>query len=449
MARQARRPGGRGSDPRRGDDRQGRRRGAVAAGRSGGRAGRRSRPDARRRRRVDPHRGRGFAGHARRSGRRRTCACGAGARSSPVHPHRRRRRRRPRPLRRRRAVAKPPAPKAAAASAGDGTGCRAAEGRCRRHRPPDRLAVGAPACLGARRRLEGRCSHRPRRTRHACRRRGRCGIEPCASPDGARCRHRLRRAQRRRSDPGHRPAPAHRDEDAGVQAPHPALRLRRGDRRHRGRGAACAAQLEVGRSARAADAAAAAGARHRAGGARASGGQCAFRRRSRCRHPVRRRAPGRGDADFQRPDGHGGAARRGARPVVDGGRSGTPGRSRSRGARHARRIDRLDHHDQQPRRAGRHRVDTGDQPPRSRHRRRQPHRRAAGDARRRDRRAADDEPVVVVRPPRRRRHRRRPFHPDGARLSRSTRRRCSCHRRPSWTPKPSTSASASSSRPWA
>ena len=43
-------------------------------------------------------------------------------------------------------------------------------------------------------------------------------------------------APTRTSDPGHRPAPQDRAEDAGGQAPHPALHLCRGNRRHRARG---------------------------------------------------------------------------------------------------------------------------------------------------------------------------------------------------------------------
>ena len=60
-----------------------------------------------------------------------------------------------------------------------------------------------------------------------------------------------------------------------------------------------------------------------------------------------------------------------------------PGRRRAQRQGDARGTDRLDHHHHQPGRAGRHRHDAGDQPPRSGDRRRQPHRRAADDPRRR------------------------------------------------------------------
>ena len=56
----------------------------------------------------------------------------------------------------------------------------------------------------------------------------------------------------RRDRQDHRPAPAHRPEDGGVEAPDPALLLCRGGRRHRARGAARHAQCrEAGRTARA------------------------------------------------------------------------------------------------------------------------------------------------------------------------------------------------------
>jgi 2-oxoisovalerate dehydrogenase E2 component (dihydrolipoyl transacylase) len=52
----------------------------------------------------------------------------------------------------------------------------------------------------------------------------------------------LRRAPWRRGHPRHRPAPQDCAEDAGVQAPHPAFQLRRGNRRDRARSLARQAQ---------------------------------------------------------------------------------------------------------------------------------------------------------------------------------------------------------------
>lgn len=75
-----------------------------------------------------------------------------------------------------------------------------------------------------------------------------------------------------------------------------------------------AAQRTLGQRAGAPDAAAAAGARHRAGGAALSAGQCPLRRRDRRAHALRRSACRHRDPDRRGPHGAGTAPRRSARP---------------------------------------------------------------------------------------------------------------------------------------
>ena len=113
------------------------------------------------------------------------------------------------------------------------------------------------------------------------------------------------------------------------------------------------------------------------------------------------------------------------RPLVERRRDRAPRRRGAQRQGRARRADRLDDHDHEPRQARRHRHDAGDQPSRGRDRRRQQDRGAAGDPRRRGRGAPDDEPVVVVRPSRRRRRRRRGLHPGACGATSSSRRRSS------------------------
>jgi pyruvate/2-oxoglutarate dehydrogenase complex dihydrolipoamide acyltransferase (E2) component len=111
---------------------------------------------------------------------------------------------------------------------------------------PDRFTRGSRARLGARDRPARRHRHRPcgqdRPGRPRCPRRAR--RRPHEARSGAARGGNVRRDARRQD---RRPAPQDRAEDAGVEAPHPALHLRRGSRRHRDRGVARGAQREVGR----------------------------------------------------------------------------------------------------------------------------------------------------------------------------------------------------------
>ena len=114
---------------------------------------------------------------------------------------------------------------------------------------------------------------------------------PVRRRQAAKAASRYAETDRRRGQSRDRSAPQDRAEDAGGQAPHTALHLRRRDRRHGTRGTARAAQREMGHRARPPHAAAAAGPRDRAGGTGLPAGQRALRRRCRHCHPLRRRAP--------------------------------------------------------------------------------------------------------------------------------------------------------------
>ena len=211
--------GRRGPGAGRRDDRQGQRRDPVAGGRPRAGAGRRGRADAGRGRRADPHRGRRRGGDAgsrrsRRAGRRdRGAAVGAAAPAPAARP----------------APGRSPRPAGAASRPR------------RQHRAgaPDRLARRAPPRLGARHRPAARArpaapaaaSCRPTSTRIAAR--------GTRAPGRRRPRDAPPAQRRRRAEPCPSSAcAADRGADAGVQAPHPALHLRRGSRRHRARGPA-------------------------------------------------------------------------------------------------------------------------------------------------------------------------------------------------------------------
>ena len=129
-------------------------------------------------------------------------------------------------------------------------------------------------------------------------------------------------------DQDRRPAPQDRAEDAGVEAPHSALHLRRGSRRHRGRGA-CARALNAkwGAERRRPDAA------RRSWSAR-SCSRCASFRWSTPASTTRPACVTRHDAVHvgiatqtpARPGRPGGARRAGARPVGERRRDRAPGR---------------------------------------------------------------------------------------------------------------------------
>ena len=173
-------------------------------------------------------------------------------------------------------------------------------------------------------------------------------------------------ARRRRRGQGHRPAPPHRREDAGGQAPHPALRLCRGGRHDRAGGAA--RPPERHQASRPAEA-------HRAAvpDARAGQGAAGTIRRSTPASTTRpawctatpRVHIGIATQTAERPDRAGGAPRRGARRLGRGRRGRARRRRRARRTRRAQgRAHRLDHHHHQPGPAGRRRHHAGDQPSR-------------------------------------------------------------------------------------
>ena len=150
-----------------------------------------------------------------------------------------------------------------------------------------RLAGGAPARLGAGHRPAVRARQRHGGPHHPCgprrlRPAGVAGLRRAPSGHG-RVDSAARYAERHEEEAiqGHRPAPQDRREDAGGQAPHPALRLCRGNRRHRAGGAARPTERDAGRPSAGADAAAVSDARARGGRARFPAGQRALRRRGR------------------------------------------------------------------------------------------------------------------------------------------------------------------------
>ncbi len=308
------------------DDRQGHRRDSVVGRRHGDLARRQGRRCDGRRLRVDPSRsrGRGQPEGGRCSGgrapRARSCA---GSRAA---------------ARRGRSAA---ASRAGAGSAPRGTGAGGLDARAARAGgQADRVAGRAWPRLGTGHRTAVRAGQRPRGSHPA----GgpRCVSRPPRHPgDDGRA---LRRASRRGAGAGHRPAPQDRAEDAGGKAAHPALHLRRGDRRHRAGGPARAAERAPRDRARQADAAAAAGPRDRAGAARLPPDQCPLRRRRRHRDPLWGSAPGRRDADRRWTDGPGAAPRRSARSVVH--RRGDPAARRGGAQRQgrARRTHGFDDH---------------------------------------------------------------------------------------------------------
>ena len=107
----------------------------------------------------------------------------------------------------------------------------------------------APPCAGTWASSCVRARHRPGRP-HRC---TRTSTPTCAAGSaGAVGRRRppTPSAHDEEADPGHRPAPQDRAEDAGGQAPHPALHLCRGNRRHRAGSAARAAEREARRDQR-------------------------------------------------------------------------------------------------------------------------------------------------------------------------------------------------------
>ncbi len=149
--------------------------------------------------------------------------------------------------------ATPPKPPSAALGAATArrpraSGARAAAPRAAR-RQAARLAGGAAARLGRRHRAAVACRAAARRAASRTR-----ISTPIVGAGAGRCRRRRRRrcAERHGVERvqviGLRRTIARAD--AGGQAPHPALHLCRGDRRHRARGAARAAQRAMGRRAR-------------------------------------------------------------------------------------------------------------------------------------------------------------------------------------------------------
>ena len=206
------------------DDRQGDGRDPVAGRRQGAGARRRARGDARGRLGAGPDRA------SRRAGATSPPRPSAPAAAAAARPRTRGSRRRTAARRR------PPAASAARAS------------RRRRRQRGTRGDGGAPIASPAVRRARLGARRRPRRSSRQRHRRAasRTTISTPTLRHGALARARSARrvgaaaapATMRGSDPDHRPAPRDRGEDAGVEAPHPALLLCRGSRRHRARGAA-------------------------------------------------------------------------------------------------------------------------------------------------------------------------------------------------------------------
>ena len=100
---------------------------------------------------------------------------------------------------------------------------------------PTRLACGTCARVGARHRPAGRAARGTAGPHHAGR--SRCPCRPRRGTPGGAGRRAPARGVRARGathdGEDRRPAPQDRAEDAGGQAPHPALHLRRGSRRQR------------------------------------------------------------------------------------------------------------------------------------------------------------------------------------------------------------------------
>ena len=137
--------------------------------------------------------------------------------------------------------------------------------------------------------------------------------------------------------------------------------------------------------------------RHVPGARRLSADQRPLRRRRASHHTARARSiwawrPRPTTASRSRSSATPRAATSGTSPA----RSSASPRRPAPARRRREELSRLDHHHLQPRPDGRHRLDAGDQPARSRDHRRQQGRGEAGRGRRRARDPQADEPVAVA-----------------------------------------------------
>ncbi len=157
----------------------------------------------------------------------------------------------PAPSARQRLHPHPPTPAPAALNARAGTRARAAREAGER---PHRLARAAPPRVGTRHRPAVRCTAsgtgRPHRAGTTSTPSSPATPACSGAPQQPAAVQPSARAPRRRGHAHHRRAPQRsRRSTPGVEAPHPALHLRRGDRRHRARAPARRAERTLGRRA--------------------------------------------------------------------------------------------------------------------------------------------------------------------------------------------------------